>query len=105
MYTDFLSSLTAVFFPHLFASSLFLIFVALYQADGYAASLFFHLFLESHFPTFKQACYFVHARCQYHVYFCGFGYVMLCRSFTIFSVQTPFDRPLFFGRCVECTRH
>ena len=48
-----------------------------------------------HFPTSKQACYFVHARFKYRVYFCGFGYV-LCFRFTILS---PFDRPLFWEVC------
>ena len=46
-----------------------------------------------HFPTSKQACYFVHARFKYHVYFCGFGYVLYFR----FTILSPFDRPLFLG--------
>ena len=49
MYTNFLSSLTAVIFSHVFASSLIVIFVALYQADCYAALSFAHLLLESTF--------------------------------------------------------
>ena len=57
-----------------------------------------------HFPTSKQACYFVHARFKYRVYFCGFGYVILCFRFTILSVQPLLTAP-FFGRCVQCTRY
>ena len=49
MYTNFLRSLTAVIFSHVFASSLILIFVALYQAECYAALPFVHLLLESNF--------------------------------------------------------
>ena len=96
MYTNFLSSLPAVIFSHVFASSLILIFVALYQADCYAALRFVHLLLESYFPTFKQVCYFVHARFKYRVYFCDSVYVILCFRFTSLSVQ-PLSRKLRHG--------
>ena len=93
MYTNFLSSLTAVVFPHEFSSSIFLIFVALYQADGYAALPFVKQLLESYFPIYKQACYFVHVRFEYRVYFCGFGYVILFFRFTTLTPTPtqPFD--------------
>ena len=61
MYTNFLRSLTAVIFSHVFASSLILIFVALYQAECYAALPFVHLLLESNFlPISRLATLFMH---------------------------------------------
>ena len=61
MYTNFLRSLTAVIFSHVFASSLILIFVALYQAECYAALPFVHLLLEITFlPISRLATLFMH---------------------------------------------
>ena len=61
MYTNFPRSLTAVIFIHVFASSLILIFVALYQAECYAALPFVHLLLESNFlPISRLATLFMH---------------------------------------------
>ena len=55
------------------------------------------LVVGNYFPTYKQACYFVHARFKYCVYFCGFGYVILCFRFTILSVQPLLTAPFFGG--------
>ena len=61
MYTNFLRSLTAVNFSHVFASSLILIFVAVYQAECYAALPSVHLWLESTFlPISRLATLFMH---------------------------------------------
>ncbi|CAH3028460.1 unnamed protein product, partial [Porites evermanni] len=57
------------------------------------------LVVGKYFPTYKQACYFAHARFKYCVYFCGFGNVILCFRFTILSVQ-PLLTLLFFGRLI-----
>ena len=32
------------------------------------------LVVGKYFPTYKQACYFVHVRFKYRVYFCGFSF-------------------------------
>ena len=61
MYTSFLRLLTAVILSHVFVSSLILIFVALYQAECYAALPFVHLLLESNFlPISRLATLFMH---------------------------------------------
>ena len=62
------------------------------------------LVVGKHFPNYKQACYFVHARFKYRDYFCAFGYVILCFCFNILSVQPLLTAP-FFGRCVQCNRY
>ena len=51
----------------------------------------------NYFLTYKQACYFVHARFKYRVYFCGFGYVILCFRFTILSAQHLLTAPFLGG--------
>ena len=61
MYTHFLRSLTAVIFSHVFASSLILIFVALYEAECYAALPFVHLLMEiTCLPISRLATLFMH---------------------------------------------
>ena len=61
MYANFPRSLTAVIFTHVFASSLILIFIAVYQAECYAALPFVHLLLESTFlPISRLATLFMH---------------------------------------------
>ena len=52
------------------------------------------LVVGKYFPTYKQACYFVHhAWFNYRVCFCGFGCVILCFRFTILSVQPLLTPP------------
>ena len=81
MYANFFSSLTAVIFSYCICQFLFLIFVALYQVDGYAALPFVHLLLESYFPTYKHAGLLLcSCTVKYRVYFCGFGYVYFVLS-------------------------
>ena len=103
MYANFPRSLTAVIFTHVFASSLILIFVALYEAECYAALPFVHLLMEiTCLPISRLATFFMHGLNT--VYFCSFGYGILCFRFTILSVQPLLTAP-FFGRCVQCTRY
>ena len=82
MYTNFLRSLTAVIFSHVFASSLILIFVALYQAECYAALPFVHLLLESNFlPISRLATLFMHG--LLNTVFIFAALVMLFSAFTL----------------------
>jgi len=55
------------------------------------------LVVGKYFATYKQACYFVHARFKYRVYFCGFGYLILCFCFTILSVKPLLTAPFLGG--------
>ena len=100
MYTNFLRSLTAVIFSHVFASSLILIFVALYQAECYAALPFVHLLLESNFlPISRLATLFMH---DLNTVFIFEALVTLCYfvlSLYRFECTTTFDRPLFWEVC------
>ena len=84
MYTNFLRSLTAVNFSHVFASSLILIFVAVYQAECYAALPFVHLLLESTFlPISRLATLFMHGLNTVFIFaalvvlFCAFALPLL----------------------------
>ena len=96
MYTNFLRSLTAVIFSHVFASSLILIFVALYQAECYAALPFVHLLLESNFlPISRLATLFMHGLNTVFILPLWLCYFVL--SLYHFECTTPFDRPLFLG--------
>ena len=96
MYTNFLRSLTAVNFSHVFASSLILIFVALYQAEYYAALPFVHLLLESNFlPISRLATLFMHGL---NTVFLFAALVMLFCAFALpFWVCNHFWPPPFLG--------
>ena len=100
MHTNFLSSLTAVIFSHVFPSSLILIFVALYQAECYAALPFVHLLLDSTFlPKSRLATLFMH---DLNTVFIFEALVTLCYfvlSLYRFECTTTFDRPLFWEVC------
>ena len=85
MYTNFLRSLTAVIFSHVFASSLILIFVALYQVECYVALPFVHLLLESTFlPISRLATLFM----------CGLNTVFI---FAALVLALDFCRPIFYS--------
>ena len=87
MYTNFLRSLIAVNVSHVFASSLILIFVAVYQAECYAALTFVHLWLESTFlPISRLATLFMH----------GLNTEFNFAALVVFLVV---DRPLFRELC------
>ena len=100
MYTNFLRSLTAVNVSHVFASSLILIFVAIYQAECYAALTFVHLWLESTFlPISRLATLFMHGL---NTEFNFAALVVLFCAFALpfwFECTTTFDRPLFREVC------
>ena len=100
MYSNFLRSLTAVIFSYVFASSLILIFAALYQVECYAALPFVHLpfvhLLESTFlPISRLATLFMHGLNTVFILPLWLCYFVL--SLYHFECTTPFDRPLFLG--------
>ena len=55
--------------------------------------------IGKYFPTYKQACYFVHALFKYRAYFLRLWLCYFVLSLYHFECTTTFDRRLFWEVC------